>query len=204
VSDAVPRLHTGVTFLETRYPDLARLVGPGSAFAIGGGLGLLAQRSGGQHIRVYIALRVPRGATGPAGIDLADTETTRAHLLGLFSGWDRLLLRMITDNDGPYVDRPLYALPAPHTWPHDPTVTLLGDAAHLMPPLGVGVNLAMLDGAELALALRDWDSVADAVHAFESVMLPRSAELAHQSAEGLEGLLAHTPDHAQSHLTANR
>jgi 2-polyprenyl-6-methoxyphenol hydroxylase-like FAD-dependent oxidoreductase len=210
VSDAVPA-YTGVTFLEawfddveTRHPDLARLVGPGSAFAISGGMGLLAQRNSGEHIRVYIALRVPRDANAPAGIDLADTETTRAHLLDLFSGWDPLLLRMITDNDGPYVDRPLYALPVPHTWAHNPTVTLLGDAAHVMPPLGVGVNLAMLDAAELALALRDCDSVADAIRAYEHVMLPRSAEIAHQCAEGLDGLLAPTPDHAHSHLMANR
>ncbi|MBB4686041.1 FAD-dependent oxidoreductase [Amycolatopsis jiangsuensis] len=210
VSDAVPA-YTGVTFLEawfddveTRHPELGRLVGPGSAFAISGGRGLLAQRNSGEHIRVYIALRVPRDANTPAGIDLTDTEAARACLLDLFPGWDPLLLRMITDNDGPYVDRPLYALPISHTWTHNPTVTLLGDAAHLMPPLGVGVNLAMLDAAELALALRDSDSIADAIHAYENVMLPRSAGVARECAEGLDGLLAPTPDHAHHHLTADR
>jgi hypothetical protein len=85
---------------------------------------------------------------------------------------------MITDNDGPYVDRPLWVLPAPHTWEHSPTVTLLGDAAHLMPPAGVGVNLAMLDGCELALALAGTASTADAVRAYEASMLPRAAAFA--------------------------
>lgn len=80
--------------------------------------------------------------------------------------------RLVGDNDGPYVDRPIHALPAGHTWQHSPSVTLLGDAAHLMPPLGVGVNLALLDACELALALARHDTVGEAVRAYEDTMLP--------------------------------
>lgn len=100
---------------------------------------------------------------------------------------------MITDNDGAYVDRPLFALPVPHTWEHSPSVTLLGDAAHLMPPLGVGVNLAMLDASELALALVRSSTVDDAVRSYEKSMLPRSTEIAQMLEGGAESLLA-VPD----------
>lgn len=69
-------------------------------------------------------------------------------------------------------------------------MTLLGDAAHLMPPLGVGVNLAMLDASELALSLVRSATVDDAVRGYEKTMLPRSAEVARTLEGGAEFLLA--------------
>lgn len=183
VSDAMPG-YSGVTFIEahfdqvdTDHPDVAALVGDGHTFATGDHKGLLAQRNGNQHVRAYIAVREESDGGHPAGIP-GDTEAVRAALLEKFTGWDERLRILITDNDGPYVHRPLFVLPAPHTWPHTPGVTLLGDAAHLMAPFGGnGANLAMLDGCELALALVRHDTVDAAVTAYEEVMLPRAAEV---------------------------
>lgn len=183
VSDAVP-VHSGVTFIEahfdrvdTDHPEVAALVGDGHTFATGDHKGLLAQRNANQHVRAYIAVREESEGGRPAGLP-DDTEAVRAALLEQFTGWDERLRLLITDNDGPYVHRPLFVLPAPHTWPHTPGVTLLGDAAHLMSPFGGnGANLAMLDGCELALALARHATVDAAVTAYEEVMLPRAAAL---------------------------
>ncbi|WP_308816658.1 FAD-dependent oxidoreductase [Pseudonocardia alni] len=184
VSDAVPR-YSGVDFLEAwfedvthSHPDLAALVGEGSAMAHDTDGALFAQRGGQDRMRVYIVRRRPADWMARGGLEPADTAGIRSHVLDEFDGWSPELMRLVTDNDGPYVDRPLYVLPAPHTWAHRPGVTLIGDAAHLIPPVGVGVNLAMLDGCELALALAGAASVDDAVRAYEATMLPRSTALA--------------------------
>ncbi|WP_219471257.1 FAD-dependent oxidoreductase [Nonomuraea rhizosphaerae] len=183
VSGASP-VYTGVTFVEACYdnvdlahPVVAELVGDGHMFATGDGKGLIAQRNSGQHVRAYIAMRTGEDWHRAAGIDPGDTAAVREALLKAFAGWDERLLTLITGNDGPYVSRPLYELPTPHTWPHTPGVTLLGDAAHLMSPFGgLGANLAMLDGSDLALAVARHDTVDEAITAYEEVMLPRAIE----------------------------
>ncbi|MFF9277041.1 FAD-dependent oxidoreductase [Streptomyces griseosporeus] len=204
VSDARPR-YSGVSFLEAwfhdvenKHPEIAGLVGQGSAAAADGDRGIFAQRNGGDHIRVYILQRVPADWIAAAGLTIGDTDGIRALLLDRYRDWAPSLRRLLTDNDGRYVDRPVFALPVPHTWEHNPTVTLLGDAAHLMPPLGVGVNLAMLDACELALALARHDTVGEAVRAYEQTMLPRSTEMQHLLDNGAEHLLStELPDFAQ-------
>ena len=196
VSPAVPK-YSGVSFLEARFADvenrhrdLSELVGGGSAAAADGDRGLFAQRNGDDHIRVYIMRRVPVDWIAASGLGIEDTAGIRALLLEEYARWSPRLRQMIADNDGPYADRPLFVLPVPHTWQHVPTVTLLGDAAHLMPPLGVGVNLAMLDACELALALANSTTVDEAIAAYEKTMLPRSVDMARNLENGAEFLLS--------------
>jgi 2-polyprenyl-6-methoxyphenol hydroxylase-like FAD-dependent oxidoreductase len=208
VSPAVPQ-YSGVSFLEvwfsdvqTRHPEIAELVGQGGAAAADGERGMFAQRNSDDHIRVYLIRRVPAAWIKRSGLTVDDTDAIRALLLEEYAGWSPRMRRLISDNDGLYVDRPIFALPVPHIWEHNPAVTLLGDAAHLMPPLGVGVNLAMLDAGELALALADSATVADAVRAYESTMLPRSTEMAKLLEGGAEQLLSdELPDFAQDDVT---
>ncbi|MFJ3309529.1 FAD-dependent oxidoreductase [Streptomyces sp. NPDC086549] len=198
LSDATPG-YTGVTFIETgfddcdtRHPALARMVGNGTLLATADGKALLAQRNSNGHIRVYVAFRAPHDWHVAADVEPDDTAAVRAHLLKMFDGWDENLLDLLRHHDGDFVNRPVFVLPVPHTWEHVPGITLLGDAAHLMPPVGLGANLAMLDGADLAHALITEPSIADAVRAYENLMLPRSAQAAQACAEALDNLIPPT------------
>ncbi|MFJ9822020.1 FAD-dependent oxidoreductase [Streptomyces sp. NPDC101151] len=209
LSDATP-VYTGVTFVETglddadtRHSGLASLTGNGTMMALDNNQGVIAQRNSHQHIRVYIGMRTDENWYQKSGLDLADTGAVRAALLKEFTGWSRDLLGFITDTDTGYINRPLYALPVPHTWQHTPGLTLLGDAAHLMSPFsGMGANLAMLDGADLAHAVINNTGVDDAVRAYEHLLLPRSREAAEGAAEGIDSAFA--PDSATrtlAHMT---
>ncbi|MET7801900.1 FAD-dependent oxidoreductase [Streptomyces decoyicus] len=196
LSDAQPA-YSGITMVEAhfddvdhRHPGIARLVGRGTMSAKAGRRSLVLQRNSNGHVRAYINFRGPQD--WHSGLDLADTEAVRARLLAQYQGWDESLLDILRDNEGGFINRPMCVLPVPHTWRGVPGITLLGDAAHLMPPVGVGANLALLDGAELARAVVDHPTLDEALDAYKSVMLPRAIDNAKTAQQMLTTLMPDT------------
>jgi len=190
---AVTPQYCGISYLELhltdareRHPDSAALVGPGIMFALSDGKALMGH--GGDHIHLGASLRVPQDWTTGHGVDWSDTPAAREALLKEFADWSTELTNLIRDCDDTIVPRLIYALPTGHSWERVPGVTLVGDAAHVMSPFaGEGANLAMQDGAELALAIaRHGDDVEAALSRYEAAMFPRAAIAAEQSAQGLE------------------
>lgn len=197
VSSVMPH-YTGVTAVETslddvdtRHPGLARLVGDGSVAVYGVNRALVAQRNSGGHVKVYAQFRAP--LDWHKDLDLADVGAVRSSLLALFDGWAAPVLDLLCHGTA-FVHRPLHVLPVSHTWQHVPGVTLLGDAAHLMPPLGAGANLAMLEGAELAESVATgFGDLDETVRAFEEQMWARAGRWAKMTAAGLERLVSPDP-----------
>ncbi|MBE1497230.1 2-polyprenyl-6-methoxyphenol hydroxylase-like FAD-dependent oxidoreductase [Amycolatopsis lexingtonensis] len=177
LSAATPR-YVGISVVETflfdadtRHPAAAAAVGAGSLFALAPGQGILAHRESGGTLHTYAQLRKPEDWL--AGLDPA---AVTARVAGEFDGWAPELTALITASDTPPVLRRLHTLPAGHRWQRVPGVTLLGDAAHLLPPNGEGANLAMLDGAELGETLAAHrDDVETALAEYERRMVERAA-----------------------------
>jgi 2-polyprenyl-6-methoxyphenol hydroxylase-like FAD-dependent oxidoreductase len=204
LTDAVPS-YTGVTFVEALFtnvtalhPEIAALVGEGHMWANGDGRTLVLQRNSADVVRGYISMRAELdwlantgigtadgrgGVLDASGTETTDTERVRSELRNRFADFAPELLRIIDDSEGTLPNRPIFALPTPNTWVHRAGITLLGDAAHVMSPFGGnGVNLALLDGAELAHAIvsaidigRNLD---EAVRVYEERMTLRGATVA--------------------------
>jgi 2-polyprenyl-6-methoxyphenol hydroxylase-like FAD-dependent oxidoreductase len=155
---------------DERHPDLADLVGPGNLWCVGVSRILAAQRLGDGSIRVGITLAAD------------ERDLSKRELLAMFDGWNPRLTALIEAGDGEPVIRRIEAMSTGTRWDHRPGVTLIGDAAHLMPPVGEGANQAMLDAAELAAALAAGPDPGAAIRAYEEAMFTRIHPIAEMSA----------------------
>ncbi|MGU3291475.1 FAD-dependent oxidoreductase [Williamsia sp. M5A3_1d] len=186
LSDALPQ-YSGITLVETylhdvaeKHPEAADLVGNGAMFALAPGRSISVHREAGAVLHAYAALVEPLEWSD--GLDVADPAGMNRVVAG-FTDWAPGLTALITDHDATPVLRPIPGLPVGHEWSPRSGVTLVGDAAHLMPPAGDGANLAMIDGADLGLAIAAHpDDLDAAVATYEQTMFPRSRAAAEDSA----------------------
>lgn len=190
--------YTGVSFVqlaiqdvEARHPTIAATVGGGSLFALQDNKGLIAQRLSNGSVRVYAALRIEENGFAAEGIAFQDASQTREGLLAHFADWSADLQELIRQCDDSFVPWPITAMPVGLRWPSQPDVTLAGDAAHQMSPFaGAGANLALQDGAALALKLCQTADAEQAIRAYDEEMFARAAQEAQASADGLEACIA--------------
>ena len=187
LTDAVPEF-TGDTLIELSIADvdrthaaIAKMIGRGSFWVLADQRSLGTQRNARGHVRVYLTLNAERDTVALRSIPFDDPPRARSALAEVLSGWSPELIALLYACNGPVTPRPIKVLPVGLRWEPIPSVTLVGDAAHLMPPVGEGANQAMLDGAKLALAIVDDPTTAFA--AYEDEMFARTSAIARESAE---------------------
>ncbi|KAL4805854.1 hypothetical protein BDV18DRAFT_13996 [Aspergillus unguis] len=159
-----------ITNISTKHPHLSSLVGAGSFSALGLRHGVMSQRGPNDSARIYTFFSIPdQDFASSSRLDGADFQTAKQlllsdeGLLGLFGPKIKDLASASWDEEfsaaNKIVMKPLFTLPTNVSYPHfnshsAAAVTLLGDAAHLMPPwAGEGVNLAMWDSLSLSRAI---------------------------------------------------
>ena len=110
---------------------------------------------------------------------------TKDDILAAVAGFDERIVSVTRDLDMAAVNiRAVYDIDPIDTW-HSDCVALVGDAAHAMlHHQGQGANSAILDVGALGDALRDADSVSDALAVYQTVRKPVTDELQRISRQG--------------------
>jgi len=176
---------------ETASPKIHKLLNGGKIFAMGDEKTLIVSSKGDDSLMFYVSFKTDENWIKEAGIDFADKAQVLGWFKREFSNWDSIWLELFENASSSFIPRPIYCMPIDQTWTPLPNLTILGDAAHLMPPYaGEGVNMAMLDALELSACLtsENYDDTLSAIAAYEQQMRIRASIAAKQSLASGEAL----------------
>jgi 2-polyprenyl-6-methoxyphenol hydroxylase-like FAD-dependent oxidoreductase len=198
----VKPFYAGVTAIEgavyncaVATPNMHKLLNGGKIFAMGDEKSLIVSSKGDGSLVFYPGFKCSESWVVDIGIDFAVKAQVLAWFKTEYAGWDGIWLELFENATMPFIPRPQYCMPPDQTWGAKPNLTILGDAAHLMPPYaGEGVNMAMQDALELSRCLlsEDFPDTLSAIAAYEKQMRARAAETIQMTLYSTEAL--HSPD----------
>jgi 2-polyprenyl-6-methoxyphenol hydroxylase-like FAD-dependent oxidoreductase len=177
---------------ETTAPNIHQLLQDGKIYGHGDAKFIHVSSKGDGSIDFYISCKKDENWMQTNGVNWDDKTHILEWFKQEFPGWDKVWLELIENSNLPLLLRPQYCIPSNQTWVAQSNITLLGDAAHIMPPSGEGVNLAMLDALELSECLtnENFTAIQTAIAAYEKPMLRRAVKEAQDSLEMTEWMHA--------------
>ncbi|MFL5744766.1 MAG: FAD-dependent oxidoreductase [Niastella sp.] len=172
---------------EKDCPDMYELVNKANLMAMGPGKTIAAQPRGDGGITFYATSLYPEDWIKTCGIDFNNSGQVYDYLVDFFEGWNPVFYSLFKACNR-FVPRPLNYFPIDQHWQPKATITLIGDAAHLMPPSGEGVNTAMLDALDVSECLTsgEFNDLQAAIGAYEQRMRARAAILGKEALEGIK------------------
>ena len=157
--------------------------------AFGNGKCLLGGQKGDGGLGFYISFKPGENWATNSGLDFSNKAQLLAWFKKEYSGWSSIWYELLEHMATPVIPRPIYCMPLDQTWEALPNLTLLGDAAHVMPPFeGEGANTSMFDALELSECLTSgkFNTVQQAILFYEVSMRKRAAAAAKRSLENGE------------------
>src|ERR1700727_2672014 len=154
-------------------PELWDLLGGSALIALGGQRTIGMGTKPDDSVLLYAGVKT-RDDSARRGFEEASGPDQRvAWFHANFQGWSEMWDPLFKEAAS-MVWRPLLVCPTDQHWEPKRNVTLIGDAAHVMPPYaGEGVNMAMLDALVLSRLLLSQDTSSDAIAAYEAEMFVR-------------------------------
>lgn len=192
----IKAFYTGILTLEgTIYesaknaPHIASLINGGKIMAFGDTQNILLGQKGGGDLGFYASFKADENWTSTNGLDYADKTQMLEWFKSEYPEWSSVWYELFENVSAPFIPRSIYCMPLDQTWEALPNLTMIGDAAHVMPPFaGEGANMAMLDALELSECLTSdkYKTIQEAISSYEIIMRKRASEAALESIENGE------------------
>lgn len=187
----IKAFYSGITMLEiTVYdaektaPHIHSLLNGGKIMAFGNEKCILGGQKGNGDLGFYASFKPDEDWTANSGLNYSDNTQMLEWFKAAYPEWSTTWYEIFENAATPFIPRPIYCMPLDRQWQTLPNLTMLGDAAHVMPPFaGEGANLAMLDALELSECLTSgkYDTLQDAISFYEISMRKKAATAAEQS-----------------------
>lgn len=188
--------YSGITMLEGNIynanqaaPHIYALLNGGKIMAFGNKKDLLMGMKGNGDIGFYASFKSGEDWATNNGLNYSDKAQMLAWFKATYSEWSSIWYELFENAATPFIPRPIYCAPLDQAWDALPNLTMLGDAAHVMPPFaGEGANVAMLDALELCECLTSdrYNTLQEAIAFYETNMRKRAAHAAQESLENGE------------------
>lgn len=192
----VKAFYSGITMLEGNVynakdavPQISDLLQGGKIMAFGDEKDILMGQKAGGEIGFYASFKAEENWAADSGINFSDNKAVLEWFKSAYPEWSSVWHQLFTGAVTPFTPRPIYCIPFDQAWEALPNLTMIGDAAHVMPPFaGEGVNMAMLDALELSECLMDdkHETIQQAIKAYEIRMRERAAIVAKESLDNGE------------------
>ena len=193
--------YSGIIMLEgviynatTTAPRISALLKGGKIMAFGKEQNLLLGQKAHDEIGFYASFKADADWINNNGPDYGNRASLLAWFKEKYSDWAPIWNELFEVTELPVIPRPIYCMPLDQSWPAKANLTMLGDAAHVMPPFaGEGVNMAMLDALELSECLASpHTTLQESIEAYETKMCQRAAAAAKESLDN--GEMMHAAD----------
>lgn len=201
LSDTKP-VYSGIMLIEgniydagTHTPGLFAFANGGKVMAFDDERFIGYGTKGDGSIMFVVNFKAPESWLSQSGIDFRDKEQVLAWFKQEFTGWSHQWQEFFTNAAVHFIPRPQYYFPFDQNWETQENLTMIGDAAHRMPPYaGEGANVALQDAFELAACLTgdQFPDIKTALSGFEREMVARGAAATRETLENAERMFSKT------------
>ncbi|KAA0129619.1 FAD-dependent monooxygenase [Chryseobacterium sp. SN22] len=192
----ITAFYSGITMLEGDIPDAEKqvpeitgLLRGGKLMAFGNGKNILMGQKTDGEIGFYASFKTGENRITESGLNFSDNKKALEWFKNEYTEWSDIWHPLFENTSLPFIPRPIYCMPLDQDWEALPNATIIGDAAHVMPPFaGEGVNMAMRDALELSEKLTGNSHLCmqEAIASYEKTMLKRASAAAKESLENGE------------------